>query len=85
MDKEELDEETVAQMGNWGKPERLELLKRGDAFRMTPAAVRESETGIAVTMGVVDLLVGIRTNLRMEVHGKFMVIYMYIYTFEGGS
>jgi len=49
MDKEELDKETVAKMESWGKPERLELLKRGDAFRMTPAAVRESETGIAVT------------------------------------
>ena len=71
MDKEELDKETIVQMESWGKPERLELLKRGDAFRMTPAAVRESETGIAVTRGAVDLLVGIRANLRMEVHGKW--------------
>jgi len=43
----------------------------GFAFRMTPAAVRESETGIAVTRGAVDLLVGIRANLRMEVRGKW--------------
>ena len=71
MDKEELDKETIVQMESWGKPERLELLKRGDAFRMTPAAVRESETGIAVTRRAVDLLVGIRANLRMEVHGKW--------------
>jgi len=71
MDKEELDKETVAQMESWGKPERLDLLKRGDAFRMTPAPVRESETGITVTRGAVDLLVGIRANLRMKVHGKW--------------
>ena len=38
---------------------------------MTPAAVRKSETGIAVTRGAVDLMVGIRANLRMEFHGKW--------------
>jgi len=58
-------------MESWGKPERLELLKRGDAFRMTPAPVKESETGIAVTRRAIDLLVGIRANPRMEVHGKW--------------
>ena len=70
MDQEELHKETVAQMESWGKPERLDLLKRGDAFRMTPAPVRESKTGIAATRGAVDLQVNIRANLRMEVHGK---------------
>jgi len=71
MDQEELDKETLVQMESWGKPGRLDLLKRGDAFRMTPAPVRESETGIAVTRGAIDLLVGIRANLRMDVHGKW--------------
>jgi len=37
---------------------------------MTQAPLRESETGIVATKGAVDLLVGIRANLRIRFMGN---------------